>query len=83
MSPPDIMIVSRKGSTTRPFPKASIISIDSIADPPKPPLSSEVLIPSHPSSANFCQLLSPKPSSELDKDCLVSQSYSFWINWST
>ena len=72
-----MIIVSKNGSTTRPFPIASIISMDSIADPPNPPLSSETLIPSQPSSANFCQFDYPNPRSELDKDCLVSQSYSF------
>ena len=75
-----MIMVSKNGSTTRPLPKASIINIDSIADPPKPPFSSETLIPNQPNSANFFQLSSPKPKSEFDKDCLVSQSYSFWTN---
>ena len=74
ISPAHITTVSRKGSSTNPFPNSSITIMVSMDVPPKPPDSSEREMPNQPNSAKVFQLSALKPKSLDIKDCLVSQS---------
>ncbi len=53
--------VERKGSTTRPWPRASITLCRSLAPLPKPPWASDTARPSRPSSAKVFQTASLQP----------------------
>lgn len=77
---PQRMTVGRKGSTTRPFPKASITTIVSTPSPPMPPSSSAKGRASRPSSAKVRQWSRLRPSSDATILRRASKAYSSWTN---